>query len=347
MKIATIVGARPNFVKLALLHKTMMKEFDCVLIHTGQHYDYDMSEAFFKEFSIPKPDYNLGIGSFPRGEQIGKMLIELEWILKEVSPKLVMVLGDVNSALAGALSAKILNLPLAHIEAGVRYNDMSQPEELNRVIVDRISNLNLCPTPTAASNLDLEGTDGIFTGDIMLDNFLHYSSDSWHQSAPLAKQFIYVTVHRAENTDNKERLQHIATALNKLSKKQTIVFPLHPRTKKMLEQFHLKLEFDVIEPIEYHQSLNFLQSASLVITDSGGLQKEAYFAGTPCITLDKNTPWPETLRSEANILISNLTCDNILNIATMRRVPFRPILSLFGNGKAVENTMILLRSLNA
>lgn len=341
MRILTVVGTRPNIIKLALLHKAMMKEFECVIVHTGQHYDKDMSDNFFDELELPNPNYNLEVGSGSHAQQTAKAMLSLEPILVEEKPDLVMVLGDVNASLSGALTAKKLKIPLAHIESGVRCGDMTQPEELNRVIIDKIADLNFCPTRTAQDNLKAEAITGVFTGDIMLDSFLHYSN-------PVArdKNYVLVTIHREINTDSRGRLITILFALSGI--KKHVEFPIHPRTLKMIKEFGIINakwfdQFQIINPVSYLAMLAKIRKASLVITDSGGVQKEAYWAGTPCITLDNQTGWVETLKGGCNILVKDLTIDHIKFEVMNQYSPFTPDYSIFGDGKAVEHTMQYLR----
>jgi len=341
MRILTVVGTRPNIIKLALLYKVMMKEFECVIVHTGQHYNKEMSDNFFDELELPEPNYNLEVGSGSHAQQTAKAMLSLEPILVEEKPDLVMVLGDVNASLSGALTAKKLKIPLAHIEAGVRCGDMTQPEELNRVIIDKIADLNFCPTRTAQDNLKAEAITGVFTGDIMLDSFLHYS-----ESGARDENFVLVTIHREINTDSRERLTMIMFALSGI--KKHVEFPMHPRTLKMIKQFGIDNAkwFDqrlITSPVSYLTMLSLVRKASLVITDSGGVQKEAYWAGTPCITLDNQTGWAETLKGSCNILVKDLTIDHIKFEVMNQYSPFTPDYSLFGDGKAVERTVQYLR----
>lgn len=337
MKILIVVGTRPNITKIALLYKSMAKEFGCLLVHTGQHYDKNMSDDFFNELELPEPRYNIGIGSGSHAEQIGKMLIALEPVLVQEKPDLVLIPGDTNSSLAGALIANKLRIPIAHIEAGVRCRDMSQPEEWNRLIIDRISDLNFCPTRTAQDNLKGEAITSYFAGDIMLDNFLHYKPKNTQKDT-----HIFVTIHRQENVDAPDRLNEIIKALNIISLKHQIIFPIHPRTVKQLRgKSTVKPKFKTCEPLGYTDTLKAISGASLVITDSGGLQKEAYFAGVPCITVSKYTAWPETLVNGANCLAYKRT--DIYCRARARRKHFEPDLSLFGSGKAVSRIIYQLK----
>ena len=311
MKIISIVGARPQFVKAAPLSKELRKNFREILLHTGQHYDHNMSPIFFKELSIPKPDYNLSIGSGSHGEQTGKMLEAIEQILLKEEPNRVLVYGDTNSTLAGALAAVKLNIPIAHVEAGLRSYNREMPEEINRVIVDHLSDLLFCPTETAVSNLKLEGiTRGVFnTGDIMLDSLSSSLKAAQRKSRTLeklnlkSKTYLYATVHRPENTDNRRNLKNILDAFGESDK--TIVFPVHPRTQRMIKEFKLKTPKNIrmISPVGYLDSLQLQVSAKKVLTDSGGIQKEAYVLKVPCITLRTETEWKETVKDGWNVVV--------------------------------------------
>jgi UDP-N-acetylglucosamine 2-epimerase (non-hydrolysing) len=312
MKIVSIVGARPQFIKCAPLSRELRKQHQEVLIHTGQHYDYLMNKVFFDELDIPAPDYNLEVGSGSHGVQTGEMLKKIEAVLTSEKPDLVLVYGDTNSTLAGALAAVKMHIKTAHVEAGLRSFDKTMPEEINRVLADHCSDWLFCPTQTAVDNLGKEGiTRGVYlTGDVMVDAFLYAreraeNSDILEKLNLKSKQYILATVHRASNTDNKENLENIVNAFCQLQ--EAVVFPLHPRTKKQLKFFGLydKLAqcVKLIEPLGYLEFTRLLNHASKVLTDSGGVQKEAYIYKVPCITLRDNTEWVETVQDGWNLLV--------------------------------------------
>ena len=342
MKIVSIVGARPQFIKAAPLSKELRKRFKEVLVHTGQHYDYGMSPIFFKELSIPEPDYNLGVGSGLHGEQTGKMLLEIEKVLLKENPDLVLVYGDTNSTLAGALAAAKLHIKIGHVEAGLRSYNREMPEEINRVVTDHLSDLLFCPTRTAVDNLKKEGiTKGVYlTGDVMHDAILENLKIAKTRSGILQKlnikpkSYLYATVHRAENTDNAANLKNILEAFEQSG--ETIVFPVHPRTKKMLSKLGIKegSNIKLIHPVGYLDSLMLQSTAKKILTDSGGVQKEAYFLKIPCLTLRDKTEWVETVQDEWNVLVG-ANKEQILK-AIKEFNPIRKQKKHFGEGNAAE-----------
>lgn len=314
MKIISIVGARPQFIKLAPLSAELRKRgISEIVLHTGQHYDENMNKVFFEELNISEPDYNLGIGSGLHGEQTAKMLIGIEEILLKEKPDLVIVYGDTNSTLAGALAASKLHIPLAHVEAGLRSFNKRMPEEINRIVADHLSDILFCPTKTAVENLRNEGiTKGVYlVGDIMFDALMHFEKISQEKSVILErlgikpKSYYLLTIHRAENTDNLERLKSILLALMKSGK--SIIFPIHPRTKNKVREFglesYLNSNIRVIDPVGYLDMLNLEKNAYAILTDSGGIQKEAFWLKVPCITLREETEWVETVRYGWNTLV--------------------------------------------
>lgn len=342
MKIASIVGARPNFIKLAPLSKELRRRgIDEVIIHTGQHYNYEMDKIFFDDLGIPAPDYHMGIGSGSHGLQTGEMLKKTEEVLIAEKPDVVIVFGDTNSTLAGSLAAAKLHIKSAHVEAGLRSFDRSMPEEINRVLVDHCSDLLLCPTTTAVDNLRREGiTKGVYlTGDVMVDAQRECESIAGKRSHILddlnlkPKGYYLATVHRASNTDEPNKLREITEALKDLG---NVVFPCHPRTEKYLKEYRLwddlVRKIRVIKPVGYLDMLLLEKNAEKIITDSGGVQKEAYLLGTACITLRDETEWVETVQDGWNVLVG----PNAGKIIIMARcfVPCHKRHDVFGTGDA-------------
>lgn len=355
MKILTVVGARPQFIKASVVSQALRPVAEEVIVHTGQHYDKNMSDVFFEELSIPKPAYNLGVGSGTHGRQTGEMLIKIEEVIFEQKPDIMMVYGDTNSTLAGALAASKLHLPVAHIEAGLRSYNMRMPEEQNRVLTDHISTWLFCPTRTAAENLKKENiTRGVdISGDVMLDSVLHFlklarsnpqKTAIYSQLEIEPKKYRLATLHRAETTDGGlEAIERIFDAFEQLS--EPVVIPIHPRTRKLAEEAIAKRGYHNIkltDPVGYLEMLLLTSGARQVLTDSGGLQKEAWFMEVPCITLRSETEWVETLEGGWNVL-ARLETDDILKKAT-ETVPDpnarenRP----FGDGHASEHIAAVL-----
>lgn len=349
MKIVTIVGARPQFIKCAPVSRALRKNHTEILVHTGQHYDYGMSEVFFKELEIPKPDYNLGIGSASHGHQTGAMLAGIEDVLIKEEPDWLLVYGDTNSTIAGALAATKLHIPVAHVEAGLRSFDRRMPEEINRVMTDHLSDILFCPTETAIENLKKEGiTKGVYhVGDVMTDAVLFNKERAEQHSTILKdmgfakKNYIAATIHRPSNTDSIENMKSIFKAFEQISK--TVVFPIHPRTKKYLAQYNIKVPENVIliEPLGYLDMLSLTENAYHMITDSGGVQKEAYILKTPCTTLRENTEWVETLNGNWNVLVKSSDSDMIVGAVSKPRVlgEGKPV---FGDGHGAEKIVELL-----
>ncbi|HEM62627.1 MAG TPA: UDP-N-acetylglucosamine 2-epimerase (non-hydrolyzing) [Chloroflexi bacterium] len=342
MKIASVVGARPQFIKAAPLDRELRQLCTHVLIHTGQHYDYSMSAIFFEELHIPEPDYNLGVGSGSHGRQTGEMLIRIEETLQRERPDCVVVYGDTNSTLAGALAAAKLHLPVAHVEAGLRSFDRSMPEEINRVLTDHLADILFCPTETARSNLSHEGiAQGVFNfGDLMYDAVLH-SVDLLDKRSDLLSflglqsgRYLLITVHRPANTDQDQNLSSILDALGETH--EEVVFPAHPRTTEALARLGREVPPNVrlLEPVSYVNMLCLEKNARLVLTDSGGMQKEAYLLGVPCVTLRKETEWVETVEAGWNLLVG-ASKDRILEAVHHFR-PERERPSVFGDGRASE-----------
>ncbi|WP_272698908.1 non-hydrolyzing UDP-N-acetylglucosamine 2-epimerase [Desulfovibrio sp. Fe33] len=318
LKLVTVVGARPQFIKGAALSRAFaahnaagrgpgISEF---LVHTGQHYDHAMSQAFFDELEIAEPDVNLGVGSGPHGSQTARMLEGLERVLAERRPDAVVVYGDTNSTLAGALAAAKLRLPVVHVEAGLRSFDKAMPEEINRVLTDHLSTLLFCPTRTAVENLRRESLAGgvSLAGDVMYDSILYYRERAMAGEAPLSGlapgEYLLATVHRAANTGGRERLGAILAGLGDMARTAPVVLVLHPRTRGAMESFGLAAPdgVRVAPPLPYLAMVRLQAEAMGVVTDSGGMQKEAFFLGRPCLTLRGETEWPETVELGANTL---------------------------------------------
>jgi len=340
MKVLSIVGARPKFIKCAPVSAALRQGHQEVLVHTGQHYDANMSDVFFRDLGIPAPDYHLGIGSGSQGEQTGRMLAAIEEVILKEEPDMVLVYGDTNSTLAGALAAAKVHVPVAHVEAGLRSFDRRMPEEINRVLTDHCSDLLLCPTETAVENLQREGiTAGVhLTGDVMVDALLQHAEVA--RASPILAdlgldQYRLATVHRAENTDDPARLTAIIRALGDLG---DVVLPCHPRTEKMLKNAGLyeeaKRRIGLIPPVGYLEMLALESGAKTILTDSGGVQKEAYVLGVPCITMRETTEWVETVEDGWNVLVGS-DCDAIVR-AARTFAPERERSDVFGKGEAAR-----------
>ncbi|WP_163195292.1 non-hydrolyzing UDP-N-acetylglucosamine 2-epimerase [Clostridium thermarum] len=344
MKIITVVGARPQFIKAAAVSNVLRSQHQEILVHTGQHYDENMSKIFFDQLNIPKPDYNLGVGSGSHGKQTGEMLIALEEIYLKEKPDLVLVYGDTNSTLAAALCASKLLIPVAHVEAGLRSFNMNMPEEQNRILTDHISKYLFAPTETAVKNLINEGIkNAVNVGDVMYDAILHFKTIAKEKSAIIKdlglddKPFILTTIHRAENTNDINRLKGIIEALNESG--TAIVLPLHPRTTKYIEQYGLSFNSNVrvIEPVGYLDMISLEMHGEKIVTDSGGVQKEAFFMKKPCITMRDETEWVETVENGWNVIVGT-DKEKILG-AIQGFVPDQPQKDIFGDGKAAHKIL--------
>lgn len=344
MKILTVIGARPQFIKAAAVSRALKAAgIPEVVVHTGQHYDHNMSKVFFEEMEIATPDYNLDINDLSHGAMTGRMMEKIEAVLLEQKPDYLMVYGDTNSTLAGALAAVKLHVPIAHVEAGLRSFDMNMPEEVNRILTDRVSNILFCPTEAAIANLQKEGfknftSEILNVGDVMLDTLLFYKQRAEQKSTIVKdlglKDFILVTIHRAENTNNPERLKNICNAINEINKKIPVLLPLHPRTKTYLDSNRIRLEARTTEPLGYFDMLSVLSSCKMAMTDSGGLQKESYFCGKFCVTLRDRTEWVELVDAGANVL-AGATKEKIVS-AVMENIEKKMTFDakLYGDGTA-------------
>ncbi len=345
-KIITIVGARPQFIKAATLSRQFqILGVEELIIHTGQHFDTNMSDVFFDEMEIPKPAYQLEIHNLTHGAMTGRMLEGIEEILIKEKPDGVVVYGDTNSTLAGALAAAKLHIPLIHIEAGLRSFNMAMPEEINRILTDRISNVLFCPTATAVNNLKREGFDNmpvriIKNGDVMQDAAMYYAAKAEQKSDVLKQiglsKFILATIHRQENTDSTKNLKNIIDGLNEINRQTPVVVPIHPRTRNILAQLNIIPEFKLIDPVGYFDMIMLLKSCQLVITDSGGVQKEAFFFGKHCITLREQTEWVELVENGFNILVGSDSkkLKDAFEFFKTKKSDFS--INLYGKGKAAE-----------
>lgn len=347
MKIITIVGARPQFVKAAALSREIKKydSIEEIIVHTGQHFDDKMSSIFFDEMDIPKPQYNLNINGLSHGAMTGQMLEGIEKILLSEKPDLVLVYGDTNSTLAGALAASKMHIKVAHVEAGLRSFNMEMPEEINRILTDRISSYLFCPTTTAIDNLKNEGFDKFKTqiinsGDVMEDAARFYAKLADEKSNILKQlnlvkgDFLLATIHRAENTDNPQNLKNLVHSLNEIHQTHQVVLPLHPRTRKIIEASGLVTHFTIIEPVGYFDMIQLLKNCSLVITDSGGLQKEAFFFRKFCITTREQTEWVELVDNGYNFIVGTNAQLITQTFNTLLGKSFPEAKNLYGNGEA-------------
>ncbi len=386
LRIANIVGARPQFIKVAPVQKVIQEhnhhhpyeQIQEILIHTGQHYDYEMSQVFFEQLGIKKPDYHLGVGSGTHGYQTGEMIKKIEEVLIRESPDIVIVYGDTNSTLAGALAATKLHIPVAHVEAGLRSFNKKMPEEINRVLTDHCSSILFCPTETAVENLKKEGFINIINngklinptfrmhlhqhmtpfvinvGDVMYDAMLMCLEIAERESKILKKlnlepkKYVLSTIHRAENTGTLENLKNIFEALAEISKDISVILPIHPRTKKLLSQTNalsLSQTIRIIDPVSYFDMLILEKNAYVILTDSGGVQKEAYWLKVPCITLREETEWAETVEIGANTLVGSNVGKILENFNTIRNKDFSFHHTLYGDGKSAERTVEMIIAL--
>lgn len=341
MKILTILGARPQFIKAGSVSREISKhkEIEEIIIHTGQHYDANMSDIFFEEMQISKPNHFLGIGGKSHGAMTGQMIEKIEEVTLKEKPDWMMVYGDTNSTLAGAIVASKLHIKLAHIEAGLRSFNMRMPEEINRILTDRVSSILFCPTDTAIHNLKNEGYDHqqckiVKSGDVMQDGANFYKSLAKKPNMEINKNFILCTIHRAENTDDEVRLKSIFEALNEIAKEEQVVLPIHPRTRKIIKSLKINVsKLKVIDPVGYLEMVWLIDNCKIVMTDSGGLQKEAYFFKKQCITLRDETEWIELVDCGINTLVGadkKQILQAYHNVADFKHTIFD--LNLYGKG---------------
>ena len=376
MKIVTIIGARPQFVKAAVVSRELAIYNQSVnssslrinekIVHTGQHYDNNMSQIFFRELEIPAPEYNLGIGSGNHGEMTGAMLQKIEEVLLKEKPDCILVYGDTNSTLAGALSAAKLHIPVAHVEAGLRSYNRRMPEEINRLMTDHISDILFCPTQLAVENLRIEGIVSeekskgslhkvnkrhrkvVLVGDVMLDSVIYHRQFSIKPQFELPQEFILATVHRAENTDNIDRLKAIFKAFEKISRKIPIILPLHPRTKKKIAGLISQTSSSrlrIVGPVSYREMIYLLEKCTLVMTDSGGLQKEAFIFTKPCVTLRDETEWIELVTLGYNHISGSDTKQILDAVQIMLNKKIDSKIDLYGQGDAGRKIVRILQSM--
>lgn len=372
LKIVTIVGVRPQFIKAAVVSRAIAEHNKLVsgqlitevIVHTGQHYDRNMSDVFFEEMHIPKPDYFLDVHGLSHGVMTGQMLEKIEKVLFKENPDLVLVYGDTNTTLAGALAAVKLHVPVAHVEAGLRSFNRRMPEEINRILADHISTMLFCPTKQAIENLKAEGIVDSNTkhepsamsynlpqkvalvGDVMLDGALYYKQYAKKPRFYLPEQFILATIHRAGNTENTERLKSIFRAFDKICQEIPIILPLHPRTRKIIQDLKLKtsnFKLQLVEPVGYLEMVYLLERCTIVMTDSGGLQKESYFFGKPCVTLRDETEWVELVEHGFN-RIAGAETESICNaFKIMKGKKIDSNINLYGKGDAGEKIVNILK----
>jgi UDP-N-acetylglucosamine 2-epimerase len=355
IRLLSIVGARPQFIKAAPVSLAIQRsnqtheKIEDVIVHTGQHYDENMSDIFFKQLSIPEPAYNLHVGSGTHAEQTGLMLKKIEEVLLAEKPDMILVYGDTNSTLAGALAASKLSVPLAHVEAGLRSFNRKMPEEINRIVTDRLSDILFCPTKNAVDLLKAEGISRNvhLTGDVMYDAALIFSEIAEKNSAIMRqlslepKSFFLATIHRAENTDDPAILKSLIRGLSSIEK--PVILPAHPRLRAKMKEHRvgdLPGQIRIIDPVSFLDMIRLEKYAAMVLTDSGGVQKEAYFYKTPCITLRNETEWIETLENQCNVLAG---CDpKLIKISAARTIPETAYGNSYGNGKAADELINII-----
>jgi len=348
MKVVSLIGARPQFVKEAAINKVLKKEkIEEIIVNSGQHYDYNMADIFFKTLGIKSPDYNLEVGSGLHGEMTAKIMTAFEKLMIDIKPDIILLYGDTNTTLAGAIVAAKLKMKVAHVEAGVRMLPKDMPEEINRVLTDRVSDLRFCCSELGVKNLEKEGiTDGVYnTGDVMYDVFLqtkdHFDYSVYEDLKLEDGKFDLVTIHRDYNVDDKETFRKILESLNEIAKERRVVYPMHPRSRKMAKEFGLEnllKNIDIMEPIGYLELMGLMQHCSNVITDSGGLQREAYFSKKPAFLLMPDPAWHELVEQRMNFLC---TPENLIEIIEKEK-DYNYIPNILGDGSAAEKIVKIL-----
>lgn len=354
MKILTIVGARPQFIKAAAVSRAISKysQLKEIIVHTGQHFDSNMSEIFFEQMDIPKPSYNLCISNMSHAAMTGRMMEQIELVCLSEKPNIVLVYGDTNSTLAGALVAAKLSIPIAHVEAGLRSFNMNMPEEINRVLTDKVSTILFCPTDAAVENLQREGYGNGNSiihkpGDVMHDTAIYYKSLAKRPSSiPLIEancEFALSTLHRAENVDDDGRLADCIRALNKVNQEIPVLMPIHPRTKAAIVKLGITPSFHLMDPVGYLEMIYLLQNASVVLTDSGGLQKESFFFGKPCVALREETEWTELVDAGC-VTVTGSNPEKIYNAYSKnKKLKIENQFDLYGGGQASQNIVYELQ----
>ena len=356
MKLVTVVGARPQFIKAAVGSRVLRKEHQEILVHTGQHHDANMSDVFFAEMDIPRPDYNLGIAGGTHGQMTGKMLMAIEEILLQEKPDALLVYGDTNSTMAAALAAVKLHIPVIHVESGNRFHTLESPEEVNRIVTDHVSTLRFACTRSALESLCKEdlAESSYLVGDPMFDAFLYYSRKAETagfgdvrnlegSSVQVPREFYYMTCHRQENTDDPEKLRQILMAMNRLD--APTIYPVHPRNHRTVQQLKQENAFGnilFVEPVGYLSSIGFVRQAKKIVTDSGGVQREAFFAGKKCVTVLDFEVWPETIRDGRNVL-AKPCCEEILTKLGQEQ-HIDPAYQPFGDGHSAEKMCRIIHS---
>jgi len=348
LKIITIIGARPQFIKASVVSNSFRENnIDEILVHTGQHFDKNMSDIFFEEMNIPKPHFNLDIHGMSHGAMTGQMLEKIEGILITEKPDYVMVYGDTNSTLAGALAAVKIHIPVIHVEAGLRSFNMDMPEEVNRILTDRISKILFCPTDTAIKNLENEGFSNhnieiVKCGDVMEDSALHFNKIAQKKSKILQdlelkpEEYVLATIHRAENTDDEKKLTEIFKSLDEINLKSKVVLPLHPRTANTIKKLGIKTNITIIDPLGYLDMTILTSNSKLILTDSGGLQKEAFFFSKFCITLRNETEWVELVENGYNYLVGSKYDKIIQTFNLLKDRTFSKQHNFYGGGTASQ-----------